>query len=105
MDLLLRNFDNVMTFIINKRIDDELKTEKSWRQFASHHTKSSEKRIRKNIYFTFQKELTREPGLREIKGTCHVVRIIRMSLGFPKKNVTDKCCIDIKTKADKEDEG
>ena len=28
MDLLLRNFDNVMTFIINKRIDDELKTEK-----------------------------------------------------------------------------
>ena len=57
MDLLLRNFDNVMTFIINKRIDDELKTEKkkTWRQFASHHTKSSEKRIRKNIYFTFQK--------------------------------------------------
>ena len=61
MDLLLRNFDNVMTFIINKGIEEDLKTEKSWRQFAFHHNKSLGKRIRKNIYFTFQKELTREP--------------------------------------------
>ena len=105
MDLLLGNFDNAMTFIINKRIDDELKTEKSWRQFASYHTKSSEKRIRKNIYFPSKKNLQ---GNRVNTGNQRDMPCCPYNPGVPglsEKNVTDKCCIDIKTKADKEDEG
>ena len=103
MDLLLRNFDNVMTFIINKRIDDELKTEKTWRQFASHHTKSSEKKIRKNIYFTFQNL----QGNRVNTGNQRDMPWCPYNPGVPwalRKNVKDKCCSDIKTKADKDEE-
>ena len=105
MDLLLRNFDNVMTFIINKRIDDELKTEKRWCQFASRHTKSSEKRTRKNIYLLFKKNLQGNPvntGSQRDMPCCPYNPGVP---GLSEKNVIDKCCIDIKTKADKEDEG
>ena len=104
MDLLLRNFDNVMTFTINKRIDDELKTEKSWRQFASHHTKSSEKRIRKNIYFILFKKNSQ--GNPVNTGNQRDMPCCPYNPGVPglsEKNVTDKCCIYLKTKADKED--
>ena len=87
MDLLLRNFDNVMTFIINKRIDDELKTEK--KNLASicfsPYQKLGKKDQEKHL-FHFSKITYKGTRLiREIKGTCHVVRIICVSQGFPKK--------------------
>ena len=52
MDLLLRNFDNVMTFIINKRIDDELKTEKNLASICfSPYQKLGKKDQEKHIFY------------------------------------------------------
>ena len=54
MDLLLRSFDSVMTFIINKRIEDLSICFLLYQKIG--------KKDQEKIDFTFQKEPTREPG-------------------------------------------
>ena len=78
----------------------------TWRQLAFYHDKSLEKRISKN-HFTFQKETAVEPGEYALLGDEAMVSV---SFGWPyyvglsEKNVPDTCCMDIKTKANKEEE-
>ena len=88
MDLLPGNFDNVMTFIINKRIDDELI--KNTKKLASIcfllYQKLGKKDQEKHLFYFSKRTYKGTRLIREIQGTCRVVRIIRVSLGFPKKS-------------------
>ena len=64
MDLLLRNFDYVMTFIINERIDDDKKNKqkKAGVNLLLTKPKARKKGSGKTFILILKKELTREPG-------------------------------------------